>query len=146
MEAVIPATVECEMRSMITFLNAQSIAPVEIHRQLCQVYGHTRLDGQHSMVSTSPAGVQWIPSFLIPHEILVRSAFSEWQRSGYECHCGSNPRWQTSTTQGYKDWSYGITIVSIPEVNILKISSTLAVSVPINLSIKIVFFSVNCPR
>ena len=47
MEALIPAPANCEVRSMIIFLNAQSIAPIEIHRQLCQVYGHTRLDGQH---------------------------------------------------------------------------------------------------
>ncbi|KAJ4441807.1 hypothetical protein ANN_11666 [Periplaneta americana] len=29
----------CEVRSVIKFFNAQSIAPIEIHRQLCQVYG-----------------------------------------------------------------------------------------------------------
>ncbi|GFV51907.1 uncharacterized protein TNCV_1322601 [Trichonephila clavipes] len=29
----------CEVRSVIKFLYAQSIAPIEIHRQLCQVYG-----------------------------------------------------------------------------------------------------------
>ena len=61
-------------------------------------------------------------------------------------HSGTNPRWQTSTTQGYKSWSHGTTNVAIPEVNILKNSSTLAVSVPINLSIKLVFVSVNGPR
>ena len=44
---------------------------------------------------------------------------------------------------GYESCSYGMTNVSIPEVNMLKSSSTLAVSVPINLSIKLVFVSVN---
>ena len=39
MEALIPAPADCEVRSMI--FNAKSIAPIEIHRQLCQVYGHT---------------------------------------------------------------------------------------------------------
>ncbi|KAJ4428572.1 hypothetical protein ANN_24616 [Periplaneta americana] len=29
----------CEVRSVIKFLNAQGIAPIEIYRQLCQVYG-----------------------------------------------------------------------------------------------------------
>ena len=33
--------------SRLQFLNAQNIAPIEIHRQVCQVYGHTQLDGQH---------------------------------------------------------------------------------------------------
>ena len=47
---------------------------------------------------------------------------------------------------GYKSWSRGMTNVSIPEVNMLKNSSTLAVSVPINLSIKLGFVSVNDPR
>ena len=47
MEALIPALADCETRSCIKFLNAQSIAPIEIHRQLCLVYGQTRLEGQH---------------------------------------------------------------------------------------------------
>ena len=46
-------------------------------------------------------------------------------------HSGYNPRRQTSTTQGYKSWSHGMTNVSIQEVNMLKNSSTLAVSVTI---------------
>ena len=56
---------------------------------------------------------------------------------------GSNPRWQTSTTQGYKSLSHGMTNISVPEVNMLKNSSTLAVCVPINISIKLDFVSVN---
>ena len=44
-----------------------------------------------------------------------------------------NPRRQTSTTQWYKSWSHVMTNFSIPEVNILKNSSTLVVSVPIKL-------------
>ena len=39
MEALIPAPADCEVRSVIKFLNAQNIAPIEIHRQLCRVYG-----------------------------------------------------------------------------------------------------------
>ena len=59
---------------------------------------------------------------------------------------GCYPRWQTSTTQGYKSWSHGMTNVSILEVNMLRNSSTLAVSLPINFSIKLGFASVNGPR
>ena len=44
---------------------------------------------------------------------------------------------------GYKIWSHGMTSVSIPEVNMLENSSTLAVSVPINLFIKLDFDSVS---
>ncbi|KAJ4430990.1 hypothetical protein ANN_19583 [Periplaneta americana] len=39
METLIPSPATCEVRSVIKFFNAQSIAPIEIHRQLCQVYG-----------------------------------------------------------------------------------------------------------
>ncbi|KAJ4437856.1 hypothetical protein ANN_13795 [Periplaneta americana] len=39
MEALIPSPAACEVRSVIKFFNAKSIAPIEIHRQLCQVYG-----------------------------------------------------------------------------------------------------------
>ncbi|KAJ4426903.1 hypothetical protein ANN_26702 [Periplaneta americana] len=39
MEALIPSPAACEVRSVIKFFNAQNIAPIEIHRQLCQVYG-----------------------------------------------------------------------------------------------------------
>ena len=36
MEALIPAPADCEMRSVIKILNEKSMAPIEIHRQLCQ--------------------------------------------------------------------------------------------------------------
>ena len=49
-------------------------------------------------------------------------------------------------TQGYKSWYHSMTNVSIPEVNMLKNSSTLAVSVAINYSIKLGFVSLNGPR
>ena len=39
MQALISAPADCEVRSVMKFLNAQSIALIEIHRQLCQVYG-----------------------------------------------------------------------------------------------------------
>ncbi|KAJ4447936.1 hypothetical protein ANN_09945 [Periplaneta americana] len=48
MDVPIPAPVECEVRSVIKFLNAQGIAPIEIDRQLCQVYGQA--DGYHMEV------------------------------------------------------------------------------------------------
>ena len=112
MEALIPEPDDCEVRSVIKFLNAQSKAPIEIHRQLW-----ARSMATHgSTVNTSPAGVQldgvltsstlqagpcaqWFPSFLTSREIPVRSAsaFSKWRRGGDECH------------SGYKSWSHGMT-------------------------------------
>ena len=48
MEALILAPADREVRFTIKFLNAQSIAPIEIHCQLSQVHGHTQLDSQHT--------------------------------------------------------------------------------------------------
>ena len=47
MEALIPTPADCEMQSVVKFLKAQSIATIEIHRQLYQDFGYTRLDDQH---------------------------------------------------------------------------------------------------
>ena len=44
---------------------------------------------------------------------------------------------------GYKGWSHRVTNVLIPDVNMLKNSSTFAVSVTIDLSIKFVSVCVN---
>ena len=52
METFIPAPADREMWSVITYLNAQSIAPIEIHCQLCH-YGHTRLDDKHISCKSS---------------------------------------------------------------------------------------------
>ena len=122
MEALIPAHADCEVWSVIEVLKSQSIALNEIHRQLCQVYGHTRLDCQH----LSNRGLAGKCLFTI-HSIArtshpVISIFSYTSRNsclvgvsggGDECDSGSNPRRQTSKTN-----------VSIPEVNMLKNSST----------------------
>ncbi|KAJ4427623.1 hypothetical protein ANN_25271 [Periplaneta americana] len=39
MDVPIPAHAADEVRSVIKFLNAEGIAPIENDRQLCQVYG-----------------------------------------------------------------------------------------------------------
>ena len=119
MEVLIPVTADCEVRSVIKFLNAQSIAPIKIHRQLCQVFGHTRLDGQHISCKSSAGRCliihsiartsrQWFPFFL--H--LKKFLFWGWQRGGDECHRDSKPRRQTSTTQ---DTKVGLTIWQISQ-------------------------------
>ena len=59
---------------------------------------------------------------------------------------GNNPRRQTSTTQGYKKLVPRYDKCLNSGVNMLKNSSTLAVSVPINLFIKFGFVSANSPR
>ena len=61
-------------------------------------------------------------------------------------HSGFNPRRQASMTQKYKSWSHGMKYISIPEVNMFKNSSTLAVCVPVNISIKLGFVLINGPR
>ena len=115
MEALIPVPADCEVRSVIKFLNVQRTAPIEIHRQLCQVYGQTRLDSQH-ISYTSSAGRCLIihtiartshPSYFLLFLHLNKFLFGMRQRfqnnrGGDECHSCYNPRRQTSTTQGYK--------------------------------------------
>ena len=46
MEDLIQTPADCEVWFMITFVNTQSITPIEIS-QLCQIYDHTWLDGEH---------------------------------------------------------------------------------------------------
>ena len=48
MEALIPAPADCEVQSVIKFFNAQSVAPIEIHRQLCTgLSSHTARRSTH---------------------------------------------------------------------------------------------------
>jgi len=35
----IEGAVDCEIRSVINFLNARNVLPSEIHHQICKVYG-----------------------------------------------------------------------------------------------------------
>ncbi|KAJ4428978.1 hypothetical protein ANN_25974 [Periplaneta americana] len=44
MDASIPAPITCEVWSVIKFLNAQGIAPIEIDRQLCRSMGKQMLN------------------------------------------------------------------------------------------------------
>ena len=109
-KALIPAPADCEVRSVIKFLNAQNIERIEINRQLCQ---QSFLAGSPLLVAENCHGapvVQKIvhqvgakatdtrtqskalgasidncgPSILTPQKIPVRSAsaFSECQRGG----------------------------------------------------------------
>jgi hypothetical protein len=34
---------ECEIRSVIRFLNARNVKPADIHRQICEVYGENAM-------------------------------------------------------------------------------------------------------
>ena len=110
MEALIPAPADCEVWSMIKFLNAQSIAPFEIHRQLCQVHGYTSLDGQHISYRSS-AGRSLIihPLALTSRPVISIVSYNSRNScpvnvnffrmtGGDECHCGSILRRQSSTT------------------------------------------------
>ena len=122
MEPLIPAPADCEMRSVIKFLNAQSIESIEIHRQLCHVYGHARLDGQHISCRSSAGRC------LIIHLIARTSRpviFISSYASRNFCPVSvsvfkmkKRPRWVTQWFQsqatnlydaGYKSWSHGMT-------------------------------------
>jgi hypothetical protein len=47
MEFPIAVFTRCEIRSVIRFLNARRVPPIEIHRQLTQVYGEDCIAVQH---------------------------------------------------------------------------------------------------
>lgn len=47
MEMPLVATAKCEIRAVIRFLNAKKVAPIEIHRQLTEVYGEKCMSVQH---------------------------------------------------------------------------------------------------
>ncbi|KAJ4448311.1 hypothetical protein ANN_10326, partial [Periplaneta americana] len=59
MEALIPSPTACEVRSVIMFFNAQSIAPIEIHRQLCQSHD----DGEEFLDRIIMGNETWISHF-----------------------------------------------------------------------------------
>jgi len=43
----IEGAADCELRSVISFLNARNVLPSEIHHQICQVYGDNAMsDGE----------------------------------------------------------------------------------------------------
>lgn len=44
MELLLAATARCEVRAVIRFLNAKGVKPIEIHRQLTEVYGESCMD------------------------------------------------------------------------------------------------------
>jgi len=41
----IERSADCEIRSLIRFLNARNVLPSEIHHQICQVYGDNEMSG-----------------------------------------------------------------------------------------------------
>ena len=55
MAKVIENPANCEIRSMIRFLNAKNVKPVDIHQQLSEVYGQNVMS--YSMV------VRWVKQF-----------------------------------------------------------------------------------
>ena len=160
MEALILAPDDYEVWSLIKFLNAQSISPIEVYRQLCHVYGHTRLDSQHISCRSSAGRCLMIIHRIARTSRPVSSIFSYTSRNSCPVSISvfrmtERKRWLLQYFQsqaadfydtGYKSWPHGMTNVSIPEATMLKNSLTLAVSVPINLSIKLGFVSVNGPR
>jgi len=41
----IEGAADCEMRSVVRFLNARNVLPSEIHHQICQAYGDNAMSG-----------------------------------------------------------------------------------------------------
>ena len=113
MKTLIPAPADCEARSMIKFLNAQSVSPIENHHHLRQVYGQTRLDGQHiscrsyarkCLIIIHPMALTSRPvvsifSYTSRNSCLVSVSIFRMTERRDECHSGFNPRRQSSMTK-----------------------------------------------
>ena len=147
-EAFIPAPGDCQVQSMIKFLKAQSIVPIEIHRQPCEVYGqwpHTARQSTHLLQEFT-----WeVFNRLVAYSPeLTPGDFHFFYTSRNSCpvkdsvfRMTERRRWVSEWFQsqaaefydtGYKSWSHGMTNISILVVSVLKNSSTLAASIPIN--------------
>ena len=114
LEVLIPTPADCEVSSVIKFLNSQSTASIEI-RQLWQAYGYTRLDDQwisyrssigrcliiiHPIARTSRP---MISIFFYPSKNSCPVSVSVFRMTGADaCHDGSNLRRQTCTTHDTK--------------------------------------------
>ena len=98
-EALISAPADCEVRFAIKFFNALSKALVEIHLQLCQVYGHMARRSTHLLlefggrcliiihpVTRTSRPVSSIFSYTSRNSCPVSVVFSEWQTGWDECH------------------------------------------------------------
>ncbi|KAJ4432081.1 hypothetical protein ANN_20695 [Periplaneta americana] len=73
---VIEHSADCEMRSVICFLNARNIKPADIHRQLCEVYGDdANSDG---MVRRWPHTAQFLGGQRFDGDDEVKTAVREW--------------------------------------------------------------------
>ena len=156
MEAPISTPANSEVRSIIKFLNALSIAPIEINLHLYQVYGHTRFRGQHiSWRSSAERCLIIIHPIARASRLVISIRFFSYTsiNSCLVIVCvfkmTERRRWvsqwcQSQTVEfydtGYKNWFHGMTNVSFPEANMLKNSSTIGVFDPISLYIKTGFY------
>ena len=147
------------MRSVIKFLNAQNIVPIEIHRELCHIFGHTRLDGQHISCRSSTGRcliiihpiartvAQWFPSFYFSRNSypVSVSVFRMTERLRWASTVVPIPggRFTRHRIQTLVPW-YDKCLNSGGEY--VENSLILALSIPINILIKLWFVSVNCPR
>ena len=88
MEALIPAPAHCEVRSVIKFLNAQSIVQTEIHHQLCEVYGHTARRSTHLLQEFSWEVFNQHPSYsldLAPDDSYLLSHLKKFLSGQHQC-------------------------------------------------------------
>jgi hypothetical protein len=79
---------DCEIRSVIRFLNATNVKPADIHRQMCEVYG------QNAM--TDKMVRKWVRKFNDSRDNVVDEP-----RSGRPSVVTRRPR---STRRGYRNW------------------------------------------
>jgi hypothetical protein len=126
MEALIPAPADCEVRSVIKFLNAQSIAFT-----ITELSSHFPL-----LVARNWHGAPVVKEIVSPVGAEATDTRTQWfQSQAVDFY-----------DRVYRSWSHGMTNVSFPVANMLKKSWTLAVSVAITISMQLCFVSLHGPR
>ncbi|GFW37639.1 HTH_48 domain-containing protein [Trichonephila clavipes] len=91
METLISSPAASEVRSVIKFLNAESIALIEIHRQLCQVYWLNIMSKQIVR--------RWCSSDLAPSDVHVFLHLKKFLSSGDRF--GNDEELKTSVTRWF---------------------------------------------
>ena len=142
MKALIPAPSNCEVQSVTELEYTKHSTDWNSSSAVPGLWASRRWEASHHYRQP----VELVRECIMENHYFTITELLKFPSGQRQLFQDATEECQTSTIQGYKRWSHGMTNVSVPEVNMLKNSSTLAVSIPINHSIKLGFVPVNGPR
>ena len=159
-EALIPTPADCEVRSLIKVLKnkqrgMRNAGVVLLHDNVRphadRRLTHVLQEFSWEVFNHPPYSPDFALSDFHIFLHLKKFLFGETQRFKNDrgedgCHIVFQTQTADFCDTGYKSWSYGMTNVSILNMNMLKNISIHAVCVPVNLSVKLGLVSVNRPR